>query len=86
MRKIVDVLRLHFDGGRSQREISRSLNCSPTTVGEILRRAKLAGLSWPLPAEESEAGLEARLYPPAAHSHQSRPEPDWPGRSVTKPR
>ena len=78
MRKIVDVLRLHFDGGRSQREISRSLNCSPTTVGEILRRAKLAGLSWPLPAEESEAGLEARLYPPAAHSHQSRPEPDWP--------
>ena len=78
MRKIVDVLRLHFESGHTQREIGRSLNCSPTTVGEILRRAKLAELSWPLPAGESEVGLEARLYPPAPHSHQARPEPDWP--------
>jgi transposase len=78
MRKIVDVLRLHFEGGRSQREIGHSLSCSPTTVGEILRRAKLAKLSWPLPAGESEAGVQARLYPPAPHSHQSRAEPDWP--------
>lgn len=78
MRKIVDVLRLHFESGHTQREIGRSLNCSPTTVGEILRRAKLAELSWPLPAGESEVALEARLYPPAPHSHQARPEPDWP--------
>ena len=78
MRKIVDVLRLHFECGRNLREISRSLNCSPTTVSGVLRRAAQAGVSWPLPAGESEAGLEARLYPPAAPSRQARPEADWP--------
>jgi transposase len=41
MRKIVDVLRLSHEGGLSHREIARVVNASPTTVGEILRRAKL---------------------------------------------
>ena len=33
MRKILEVLRLHHEGGRSRREIARSINASPTTVG-----------------------------------------------------
>lgn len=78
MRKIVEVLRLHFECDRSLREIGQSLGCSPTTAGEVLRRAKLAGVSWPLPAATSEVELEAQLYPPTPHSHQRRPEPDWP--------
>lgn len=78
MRKILEVLRLHHEGNRSHREIARSVNASPTTVGEILRRAKLAGIAWPLPATTSEAALEAQLYPPAAPSNRARPEPDWP--------
>ena len=78
MRKIIEVLRLHHEGGRSHREIARLVRTSPTTVGEILRRAKQCGLSYPLPAGLSEMALEARLYPPAAPSSRSRPEPDWP--------
>ena len=79
MRKIVDVLRLSHEGGLSHREIARVAKSSPTTVGEILRRAKLVGVIWPLPAGVSERGLEAQLYPPVAPSNQLRPEPDWPG-------
>ena len=78
MRKIVDVLRLSHEGGLSHREVARVVKSSPTTVGEILRRAKLVGVIWPLPAGVSELWLEAQLYPPAAPSSLSRPEPDWP--------
>jgi transposase len=77
MRNIIEILRLH-GGGRSHREIARAVDVSRTTVGEILRRAKLAGVSHPLPIGLDEATLEARLYPPAAPSRHGRPEPDWP--------
>ena len=77
MRKIVDVLRLHTEGGRSHREIARLVSASPTTVGEILRRAKQSGVTYPLPEDVSEIELEAQLYPPAVASSRSRPEPDW---------
>ena len=78
MRKIFEVLRLSVADGRSHREIARAINSSPTTVGEILRRARLAGLTYPLPASMTEAGVEALLYPPSAPSATRRPEPDWP--------
>jgi DNA-binding transcriptional regulator LsrR (DeoR family) len=39
MRKIQEVLRLHFECGRSAREIARSLGVARSTVGEYLRRA-----------------------------------------------
>jgi len=60
MRKIFEVLRLSVTDGRSHREIARAIDSSPTTVGEILRRAKLAGFTYPLPAGLTEAGVEAR--------------------------
>lgn len=50
MRKIFEVLRLSVADGRSHREIARAIVASPTTIGEILCRAKLAGLTYPLPA------------------------------------
>ena len=78
MRNIIEILRLSQEGGRSHREIARVVSISPTTVGEILRRAKQCGLTYPLPAGMSEMELEAKLYPPAAPSSQTRPEPDWP--------
>ena len=68
MRKIFEVLRLSVADGRSHREIARAIIASPTTVGEILRRAKLAGLTYPLPSGLSEAAVEALLYPPSAPS------------------
>ena len=57
MRKIHEVLRLHFEQGRSKREIARVINVSPTTVSDYLARAKLAGLSYPLPPEVDDAVL-----------------------------
>jgi len=77
MRKIEEVLRLHFVGGRSNREISEVIRVSPTTVGDYLRRARFAGLSWPLPSGMTEAALEAKLFPSLPPSNVRRPEPDW---------
>jgi len=78
MRKIIEVLRLHHEGSRSHREIARIVSSSPTTVGEILRRAKQCGLTYPVVTGLSEMELEARLYPPMVASSRTRPEPDWP--------
>jgi hypothetical protein len=64
MRKIREVLRLHFDCGFRQREIARAVGTSPTTVGQYVRRMQRAGLSWPLSATLSDDELEALLFPP----------------------
>ncbi|NTY41662.1 winged helix-turn-helix transcriptional regulator, partial [Burkholderia diffusa] len=48
MRKIREVLRLHFECDRNQREIADAVGTSTTTVWHYLRRTRLAGLSWPL--------------------------------------
>jgi transposase len=78
MRKIRDVLRLKA-GGSSKRKIAASLGISPTAVGECVRRARRACLSWPLPASLDDETLENRLYPPPAiTSKNKRPQPDWP--------
>ncbi|WP_027803917.1 sigma factor-like helix-turn-helix DNA-binding protein [Paraburkholderia dilworthii] len=72
MRKIREVLRLHFECDRNQREIADAVGASTTTVWHHLRRTRLAGLSWPLPVEPltDDAALEARLYPPPARASQ----------------
>ena len=78
MRKIHRVLRLFFEAGLSIRAIARSIHASPSTVGEYIRRAKTAGLSWPLPERLDECTLEGRLFPTAAVSARvERPIPDW---------
>ncbi len=65
MRKTREVLRLHFDLKLGQRQIARSANISQSTVHDYLERFTVAGLSWPLPAEMSEAQLETALFPAA---------------------
>ena len=77
MRKIKDVLRLHA-AGRSARQIGPSVGVSRSTVADYLRRAEVAGLSWPLPEGLDEEALERRLFPPQPPA-QSRlfTEADW---------
>ena len=78
MRKIHDVLRLHADG-LSKRRIAVGLNIGRTAVGDYLRRARRAGLAWPLPEGLSDEALERLLFaPPPAVSPDRRPLPDWP--------
>lgn len=77
MRKIGEALRLRASG-RTMREIGISLGAGRSTISEYLKRAEMAGLSWPLPEGLSEADLERRLFPPEAASRRHFAEPDWP--------
>ena len=62
MRKVKDLLRMHFELGLSNRQIASSLNISPATVWDALARAKAAGLSWPLDPNQDDAWLEIKIY------------------------
>lgn len=76
MRKIKEVLRLHGHGW-ANRQIARSVGIAHSTIREYLRRAKAAGLAWPLPPELGESDLERRLFPPVQPSTVARPLPEW---------
>ena len=78
MRKIKEVLRLKWEQGISNRKIATSCNISRPTVGEYLRRADEAGLSWPLPNDLSDTRLEALLFPPQSDiPAEDRGMPEW---------
>jgi transposase len=78
MRKIREVLRLKWECGLSNRAIARSCSISHSTVGEYLRRAEEAGLSWPLPTDLDEDMLFAFLFPkPSPPRSRVIPCPDW---------
>jgi transposase len=62
MRRIREILRLKYEGGLRHRAIARACGVGVGTVSGYLERARLSGLSWPLPAELDDAGLEARLF------------------------
>ncbi len=77
MRKIRDVLRLQ-DCGFSERRIATSLNIGSTSAGEYIRRARRAGLAWPLPRDLTDEALERLLFPaPPDIPSDQRPRPDW---------
>jgi transposase len=63
MRKVKDILRLHFDANLSLENIAVSLKVSKGTVSNTLKRFKIAGLIWPLSPELTEEILETMLFP-----------------------
>src|SRR5882672_3173404 len=78
MRKIRDALRLTHALGMSRRLVGEATGIGKTAVGEYVRRAAVAGLSWPIPDEIDDAELERRLFPLAdASSSAQRTDPDW---------
>lgn len=78
MRKVRDILRLAFGQGLSLRQVGAALDIPFTTVSNHVRRAKTAGLSWPLPGDLDDTALEALLFkqqaPPPS---ERRPLPDF---------
>jgi hypothetical protein len=77
MRKIRDVLRLRADD-LSKRKIAASLSIGVTTAGDVIRRVRRAGLSWPLPGDLSDEALERLVYPPPpVRAKDRRPQPEW---------
>ena len=61
MRQVREVLRLKA-AGVSGNEIARRVGVAPSTVRLTLQRLAAAGLGWPVPAELTDAALEARLF------------------------
>jgi transposase len=84
MRHINEILRLKHEKGLSVREIARSCALPASTVGDYLKRAEAASLSWPLPEPLSEEELLDRLMGGGTQAAQGaadppsvRPTPDW---------
>ena len=77
MRKISEILRLHYELNRSCRDIACSLNIGKSTVSCYLARAKSAGITWPLTVGISEQDLFNQLFLPSANNSKQRPLPDW---------
>jgi len=78
VKKIKEILRLKHEAQLSNRAIAGACKVSNSTVGEYLRRARAAGISWPL-GEIGEEELYARLFPEKAVTYpdRKRPMPNW---------
>jgi transposase len=78
MRKIRDVLRYRHTTDLSLEGIARALKLSKGVVAKYLKLAEGAELTWPLPDDLDDAGLDRRLYPrePVVRA-ASRIEPDY---------
>jgi transposase len=79
MRRIRQILQLHFEAHASARVIARELGIGRSTVQGYLARVATADLVWPLPADLTDQMLEERLFPPASFKRGVRryTEPDW---------
>ena len=77
--KLEELLRLKFAAGLSNRQIAKSCGVARSTVAQYLRRAKQAGIGWPLPEGMSDTALEQRMLPSARQHppNAQRPTPDW---------
>lgn len=86
VRKILDILRLKFQMGLSDRKVAKSVICSRSAVGDYLARARSVGLdSWEKVEGLSEAELDQRLFKKLTTKlglvntapRSKRPLPDW---------
>jgi transposase len=80
MRQIKEILRLKHQNQLSIREVARSCGLPVSTVGDYLKRAEAAALSWPLPDSLSEEQLFEKLMgsaSEAAVTQDGKALPDW---------
>jgi transposase len=77
MRKISEIFRQRYELKRSYRDMAKSLNVSMSTIYDYLARAKIAGLSWPLPEGITEQELYDKLFLPVSQPLIQRPLPEW---------
>ena len=68
MRTIREVLRLKFECKLANRKIAKSVSIARSTVGDYIRRAEAAGLSWPLPDDLDDGRLEQILFNQIPHT------------------
>ena len=77
MRHINEILRLKHQSQLSVREIARSCGLPTSTVGDYLKRAQGAQISWPLPADLTQEQLREKLLSSAALAPVVKELPDW---------
>lgn len=76
MRKIREVLRLKWGCGLGDRAVAAGCGLSRSTVSKYVRRAKEAGLAWPLPENLTDEELERRVVP-VPQAGRALALPDW---------
>ncbi len=78
MRQIRELLRLAHDGC-SVRDMARRFGVARSTIQDNLKRAREAGLTWPLPDDLTNDFLEQSLFSRTGikAGFRRRPEPDW---------
>jgi transposase len=78
MRKIRDVLRLHYSAGLSIRQIHQSSKVSVGSIQTLLKKAEQLNLTWPLPDTLDDSQLARLFYPQSDTRSSSRFQvPDW---------
>lgn len=87
MRKVREILRLRLHVGLSARKVAKSCKVSAATVLEYEKRAKEAGLTWPLPEEMDDDWLEriVRARPESFTHNRPMPEMDYLLSEMRKP-
>ena len=64
MKKLLEILRLHFESNLSYRQIERALKISKKSISNYIALFKASNLTWPVPKElQNEEKLSARLKP-----------------------
>lgn len=61
MRKLTQIIRLHFDSKLSNRQIASSLSLSVGVVNKYINRAVAKNITWPLPQDMDEPKLTKLL-------------------------
>jgi len=77
MRKIRDVLRLHFGSKLSNRQIADALRVSKTNVFNTLSRCKESGIPWPIPEDLLDTELESAIYSERHTKDKAKELPDF---------
>lgn len=78
MRRVRDLLRLTFESGLSSRQVAASLGLSKSAVNMFLRRARIAGVAWPIPEALTDTALERLLFAGEPKDPEIvRPMPNW---------
>jgi transposase len=78
MRKIKELLRLHFDHELSLNKAAMACGVSRSTAQEYAKRFKASGLPWPLPDDMDGQALNAKLFHLPPNQERAKPLPDWP--------
>src|SRR5665213_2319459 len=69
-----EILKLKYEKELTTRDIAASAGCSKSSVSNLIKRAKKAGLTWPV--NVSDVRLMQLLYPAVQASKAKTPEPD----------